>query len=131
MGEKTFDQIVNSELPDYGTGAYSGLAALGATKPTQLLNTNGSSLVNRLKDLKNPWGKDAVTPPVTPDTTTPSWVKPLEVVGTLGLGLASFLDQRKTAGLQRDALRQNLQLSREHQASQKALGASWNKAWGQ
>lgn len=51
--------------------------------------------------------------------------------GQLGLGLASYLDQRKTAGLQRDALRQNLSVSREHQANRKALGESWNKAWGQ
>lgn len=129
MGEKTFDQIVNSELPDYGTDTYNGLAALGASKPAPLLNPNQAGFVNKLKDLKYPFGETASTPIV--NSTTPRWVKPLEVVGTLGLGLASFLDQRKTAGLQRDALRQNLQLSREHQASQKALGASWNKAWGQ
>lgn len=129
MDEETFNQIVNSELPDYGTSTYNGLAALGASRPSPLLSSNQAVFVNKLKDLKYPFGETSPTTTVNP--TTPGWVKPLEVVGTLGLGLASFLDQRKTAGLQRDTLRQNLQLSREHQASQKALGASWNKAWGQ
>jgi hypothetical protein len=65
--------------------------------------------------------------------TTPgrSWMANAQALGTLGLGLASFLDQRKTADLQRQAMRQNLDVAREHQASRKALGASWNKAWGQ
>lgn len=129
MGEKTFDQVVNSELPDYGTSTYNGLAALGASRPSPLLSSNQAVFVNKLKELKYPFGETVPTPTATP--TTPGWVKPLEVVGTLGLGLASFLDQRKTAGLQRDALRQNLQVAREHQASRKAVGDSWDKAWGQ
>jgi hypothetical protein len=128
MDETTFRNLIGAELPDYGTGAYNGLAAYGASRPASLLGTDQTSFVNKLKNLKNPWGSDV---PTTTNPTTPGWVKPLEVAGTLGLGLASFLDQRKTAGLQRDALRQNLQVAREHQASRKAVGDSWNKAWGQ
>jgi hypothetical protein len=63
--------------------------------------------------------------------SAPSWLTNAQAFGTLGLGLASFLDNKKTASLQRDALRQNLQLSRENQANLKALGASWNKGWSQ
>lgn len=129
MDETTYRKLINTELPDYGTTPYAGLAALGATQPTPLLASNNTSFVNKLKNLKAPFG-DPATPADTAGIT-PSWVKPLEVAGTLGLGLASFLDQRKTAGLQRDALRQNLQVAREHQASRKAVGESWNKAWGQ
>lgn len=54
-----------------------------------------------------------------------------QIVGSLGLGLASYLDQRKTAGLQRASMRENLNMAREHQANRRALSDSWNKGWGQ
>lgn len=73
-----------------------------------------------------------------PETTT-SWqdgnfgrnLATAQIVGSLGLGLASFLDQRKTAGLQRASMRENLNMAREHQANRRALSDSWNKGWGQ
>lgn len=49
--------------------------------------------------------------------------------GTLGLGLLSFLDNRKTAQLQREALRNDISTAKEHRANRQALGASWSKGW--
>lgn len=56
-------------------------------------------------------------------------VRDLTAVGGLGLGIASFLEQRKTAGLQRDALRHDIATAKEHRANRQALGDSWNRAW--
>ena len=53
----------------------------------------------------------------------------LTAVGGLGLGVASFLEQRKTAGLQREALRHDIATAKEHRANRQALGDSWNRAW--
>jgi hypothetical protein len=80
--------------------------------------------IKSLAEVQTDVGKSAVN-----GATTPSWMANAQAFSSLGLGLASFLDQRKTAGLQRDALRQNLSVAREHQANRKALGDSWNKAW--
>lgn len=57
-------------------------------------------------------------------------IRDLTAVGGLGLGVASFLEQRKTAGLQRDALRHDIATAKEHRANRQALGDSWNRAWG-
>ena len=50
--------------------------------------------------------------------------------GTLGLGIASFLDNRKTAKLQRSAMKENLQMARDDQAARKARTAGWANAFG-
>lgn len=116
--------------PLYG----NGLAYQSAT-PTDVYNsslttTGQARLLSLSQDALSQDAAPAVnTDKVTPPSATPSWMPSALGLGTLGLGLASFLDQRKTAGLQRDALRQNLQVSREHQAARKALGASWNQGW--
>ncbi len=111
---------MNADLYNYDLLYGNGLAA-------QSYNPN-NSYIPRL-NTTNP----AVLPEANLNSNSgiPSWLPKAEVVGTLGLGLASFLDQRKTADLQRQALRQNLNMSREHQANRRALGDSWNKAWGQ
>lgn len=92
---------VNIQVPGYASNANTGLGINSSVNPT------------------------------TGAGSAPSWLTNAQAFGTLGLGLASFLDNKKTASLQRDALRQNLQLSRENQANLKALGASWNKGWSQ
>ena len=56
-------------------------------------------------------------------------MRDLTAVGGLGLGVASFLEQRKTAGLQREALRHDIATAKEHRANRQALGDSWNRAW--
>ena len=91
--------------------------ALSATRPAAL----GTNLTST----------PGVELPGGVDTPGRGWMANAQALGTLGLGLASFLDQRKTADLQRKAMRQNLDVAREHQASRKVLGESWNKAWGQ
>lgn len=50
--------------------------------------------------------------------------------GTLGLGIASFLDNRKTAKLQRSAMKENLQMARDDQAARKRRTAGWANAFG-
>lgn len=45
----------------------------------------------------------------------------------LGLGLLGFLENRKTAKLQREALRNDISTAKEHRANRAALGASWNR----
>jgi len=68
-------------------------------------------------------------------TTKNSWVgsdrmmTDLQAGGQLGLGIASFLDSRKTAGLQRDMMRENLQMARDDQALRKARTDGWAKAF--
>ena len=57
-------------------------------------------------------------------------IRDLTAVGGFGLGVASFLEQRKTAGLQREALRHDIATAKEHRANRQALGDSWNRAWG-
>ena len=49
--------------------------------------------------------------------------------GQIGLGLASFLDTRKTSKLQREALRQDLAATKEYNEAQKASRASWDSAF--
>lgn len=56
-------------------------------------------------------------------------IRDLTAVGGFGLGVASFLEQRKTAGLQREALRHDIATAKEHRANRQALGDSWNRAW--
>lgn len=73
---------------------------------------------------------DSTLPAMPEDTGAPDkWVRNTSVLGTLGLGLASFLESRKTANLQRQALRDDISTAREHRANRQALGESWNKAW--
>ena len=50
-------------------------------------------------------------------------------LGGLGLGLASFLDNRKTARLQRSALRQDIAASKAHNEMKQANRAAWNNAF--
>lgn len=45
----------------------------------------------------------------------------------IGLGLLGFLENRKTAKLQREALRNDISTAKEHRANRAALGASWNR----
>ena len=56
-------------------------------------------------------------------------MRDLTAVGGLGLGIASFLEQRKTAGLQRDALRHDIATAKEQRANRQAMADSWNRAW--
>lgn len=50
-------------------------------------------------------------------------------LGNLALGLAGYFENRKTANLQRDALKHNIATAKEHSANRRALGASWANAW--
>lgn len=87
----------------------------------------GTSLMQRLKSWGSNWGRDkdgkvnAEGSPLMRDAVA---------AGELGLGVASFLEQRKTARLQRDALRHDIETAKEHRANRQALGDSWNRAWG-
>lgn len=63
--------------------------------------------------------------------STPPWLRNTMALGNLGLGIASFLDTKKTAKLQRESLRHNLDVAREEQAQRQAVRDSWNNAWGQ
>ena len=56
-------------------------------------------------------------------------MRDLTAVGGLGLGVASFLEQRKTAGLQRDALRHDIATAKEQRANRQAMADSWSRAW--
>ena len=49
--------------------------------------------------------------------------------GQLGLGLAGFLDNRKTAKLQREALRDNIASTREYNANRRADRQAWTDYW--
>ena len=124
---------MNEDLYNYNPLYGNGLAYQSATPTSAYSNSLAPTSQARLLSLSQgaaPAGVPVIdTDKVTPPSATPSWMPSALGLGTLGLGLASFLDQRKTAGLQRDALRQNLQVSREHQAARKALGASWNQGW--
>lgn len=53
----------------------------------------------------------------------------ISAIGNLALGLAGYFENRKTAGLQRDALKHNIATAKEHSANRRALGASWANAW--
>lgn len=44
----------------------------------------------------------------------------------IGLGLLSFLENRKTSKLQREALRHDIDTAKEHRANRQALGASFS-----
>lgn len=63
--------------------------------------------------------------------STPPWLRNTMAIGNLGLGIASFLDGKKTAKIQRDSMRHNLDVAKEEQAQRQAVRDSWNKAWGQ
>lgn len=95
-------------------------------QPSYRTNT-GSSLAERLKSWAGNYGRDkdskisAEGSPLLRDATA---------IGGLGLGVASFLEQRKTSRLQRDALRHDIDTAKEHRANRQALGDSWNRAWG-
>lgn len=56
-------------------------------------------------------------------------IRDLTAVGGLGLGVASFLEQRKTAGLQREALRHDIATAKEQRANRQAMADSWSRAW--
>ena len=49
--------------------------------------------------------------------------------GQLGLGLASFLENKKTAELQRSALKQDISDAQTRAANRKSQRDSWDKAW--
>lgn len=49
--------------------------------------------------------------------------------GQLGLGVAGFLDNRKTAKLQREALRENIASTREYNANRRADRQAWTDYW--
>lgn len=56
-------------------------------------------------------------------------MRDLTAFGGLGLGLASFLEDRKTTKLQRDALRHDIDTAKEQRAKRQAMAASWSSAW--
>lgn len=62
------------------------------------------------------------------DVGTP-WVRDATALGGLGLGIASFFEQRKTAKLQRDALRHDIATAKEQRVNRQAMADSWNRAW--
>ena len=49
--------------------------------------------------------------------------------GQLGLGLAGFLDNKKTSKLQREALRDNIASTREYNANRRADRQAWTDYW--
>lgn len=50
-------------------------------------------------------------------------------LGSLGLGALSFLDNKKTAGLQRQALRADITAAADQNQRRKDVRASWNSGW--
>ena len=120
---------MNENLYNYDALYGNGLAAKSYTPEIPYRPTLSTQPPAQMTSSVAP--NATVDPALQSPTGLPSWLANTQALGTLGLGLASFLDQRKTAGLQRDALRQNLSVAREHQANRKALGNSWNQAWSQ
>lgn len=60
------------------------------------------------------------------DTTgTPSWLTNTHIGAQIGLGLAGFLENRRTASLQRQALRHDIQSVQEHRERLQDLRKSW------
>lgn len=106
---------------------YSGSESLSpyiAAPSSALLDQNNSlEIANKELQKKIDAGQENVTGP----SRTMSNVL---AGGTLGLGVASFLDNRKTAKLQRSAMQENLQMARDAQAARKARTAGWANAFG-
>lgn len=109
-----------------------GLAATAASSPTPQstdprwsyrkgYNDAGADLID------NPESSGPGGPPETAYRSGPSEkVANITAIGGLGLGALSFLENRKTADLQRKALRQDIATTKEHRANRKALGASFS-----
>ena len=126
--------IMNPSSPQASsTKTYGTTPTYGSTLPDnvaqQPVPTTGAdpSLLNRLRSWSSSYGRNedgevnAEGSPLVRDATA---------LGGIGLGVASFLEQRKTAGLQRQALRHDIATAKEHRANRQALGDSWNSAWG-
>lgn len=73
--------------------------------------------------------KDGALVPHKLDSGPSRTVANVAAVGGLGLGIAGYFDTKKTAKLQREALRQDITAARDHNARRAQLGASWDKAW--
>lgn len=57
------------------------------------------------------------------------WAANSLAMGQIGLGAASYFENRKTAKVQRASLRHNLEVAKEEQALRKERRASWNNAF--
>lgn len=56
-------------------------------------------------------------------------MRDIAAIGGLGLGVASFLEDRKTTKLQRSALRHDIETAKEQRAKRQAMADSWSRAW--
>ena len=56
-------------------------------------------------------------------------MRDLTAFGGLGLGVVSFLEDRKTTKLQREALRHDIDTAKEQRAKRQAMADSWSSAW--
>lgn len=53
----------------------------------------------------------------------------LQVAGNIGLGLLSYLDNKKTSKLQRQGMRQDIAAAAEHNQMKRDNRAAWNSAF--
>lgn len=78
-------------------------------------------------------GEKIIDPPQQPETqyrSGPSQkVANITALGGLGLGALSYLENRKTAKLQRESMRQDLATAREHNQRRRDNLASFNSGW--
>lgn len=57
------------------------------------------------------------------------WADGIGAIGGLGLGVASYMDNRKTSSLQRKALKQDIAASAAYNERMEKSAASWDAAW--
>lgn len=116
--------LTGEVIPEMSVGTQSTVGALPTNTTTSMVQVPAAN-IPRYQE----WLAQQNNP--TSDTLAGgnNWVRDTSSLGRLGLGLAGFLENRKTANLQRQALRDDIATAREHRANRQALGASWNNAW--
>lgn len=114
-----------SDLYNFDTG----LAATAAPSTAPLSTTSAEDYIRGYGATENKL-KTNPEPPATEYRSGPSEkVANYTALGGLGLGALSYLENRKTAKLQRESMRQDLATAREHNQRRRDSLASFNSGW--
>lgn len=106
-----------------------GLASTAAPSPTSL-STDPSLDYKTLYEKSQEALKKNPEQPETRYRSGPSEkVANITALGGIGLGALSYLENRKTAKLQRESMRQDLATAREHNQRRRDNLASFNSGW--
>lgn len=114
-----------SDLYNFDTG----LAATAAPSPSPLSTTSAEDYIRGYGGAE----EKIIDPPKQTETAYRSGpsekVANYTALGGLGLGALSYLENRKTAKLQRESMRQDLATAREHNQRRRDNLASFNSGW--